>query len=74
MGKVFLLGRDRNIWNDGNDLVALKSRTSSNRFSAWIVDNLTPLFHYFIGRHIKVSKHAASVPIYDGLTVLATGS
>jgi hypothetical protein len=55
MGKVFLLGRGRNIWHDGQDLVALKSRTSSNKFSAWIVDTLTPLFHYFIGKPFKVS-------------------
>jgi hypothetical protein len=56
MGKVFLMGRDRNIWNDGKDLVSLKPRSSSNRFPAWIVDMLTPLFHYLIGKYIKVSK------------------
>jgi hypothetical protein len=56
MGSVFLIGRDRNVWSHGQDLVALKARDSSNRFSNWIVDKLTPLYHYTFGRYYKVAS------------------
>jgi hypothetical protein len=56
MGSVFLIGRDRNVWNYGQDLIALKPSAPGNKFSAWLVDTLTPLYHYTLGRYHKVSK------------------
>lgn len=56
MGSVFLIGRDRNVWSHGQDLIALKGRDSRNRFSNWIVDKLTPLYHYAFGRYYKVTS------------------
>ena len=55
MGSVFLIGRDRNVWSHGQDLIALKGRDSSNKFSLWIIDTLTPMYHYAFGRYYKVT-------------------
>jgi hypothetical protein len=55
MGSVFLIGRDRNVWNHGQDLIALKPSAPRNKFSSWLVDNLTPLYHFTLGRYHRVS-------------------
>jgi hypothetical protein len=55
MGSVFLIGRDRNVWNYGKDLIALKVNAPGNKFSACLVDALTPLYQYTFGSYHKVS-------------------
>jgi hypothetical protein len=54
MGSVFLIGRDRNVWSHGQDLVALKRPASNNKFSAWLIETLTPLYHYTFGKYHRV--------------------
>lgn len=54
MGNVYLVGRDRHVWSEGVDLVALKSRTRTYPFAGWLM-NAMPSFHSLFGRHFKVS-------------------
>lgn len=55
MGGVFLIGRDRNVWKDDQDLIALQKRPQGNQFSLWLTDTLTPLYHSTLGRYHRVS-------------------
>lgn len=58
MGGVFLIGRDRNVWSHGQDLLALKKPASNNKLSAWLVETCTPLYHYSFGRYYKVGPRS----------------
>lgn len=54
MGSIFLIGRDRNVWKNGQDLIALERRPQGNQFSLWLTDKVTPLYHLIIGRYHRV--------------------
>ncbi|PMD16822.1 hypothetical protein NA56DRAFT_579789 [Hyaloscypha hepaticicola] len=74
IGSVFLIGRDRNVWNYGEDLSALKPSAPGNKFSAWLVDTLTPLYHHTLGRYHRkpakeVLKYAPNTVHYSDSTV-----
>ncbi|KAF2094721.1 hypothetical protein NA57DRAFT_45802 [Rhizodiscina lignyota] len=52
MGAVYLTGRDRDVWKDGVDLVALKSAERHYPFVSWL-NGLTPTFHRIFGKYYK---------------------
>lgn len=51
LGDVRLVGRDRNIWADGVDLVSIEDGERSYPLTNWIADYLVPIFHRVLGRH-----------------------
>jgi hypothetical protein len=54
MGNVRLIGNDRNVWVDGKDLIAVRSRSSDNKVFRLLADTFTPLYHHIFGRYHKV--------------------
>lgn len=57
MGNFPLLGLDRTTWDKDHetDLVALRARRQSDFFSNWVIENIVPKFHHFIGAKFKAS-------------------
>lgn len=57
MGNFPLLGLDRKTWDKDHetDLVALRPRRQSDFFSNWVIENIVPKFHHFIGARFKAS-------------------
>ncbi|KAH0834597.1 hypothetical protein FOPE_03745 [Fonsecaea pedrosoi] len=55
LGAVYLTGRDREVWSQGTDLVAIADRPRSNRLRSWIADYLVPALHR-IGRHLRTIR------------------
>ncbi|KAF7883702.1 uncharacterized protein EAF02_005622 [Botrytis sinoallii] len=53
LGGVFLIGRDRNIWADGKDLVAIQEKVPENIFFELWANTITPIYHYSVGRFYK---------------------
>ncbi|KIW81816.1 hypothetical protein Z517_04842 [Fonsecaea pedrosoi CBS 271.37] len=45
LGAIYLTGRDREVWSQGTDLVAIADRPRSNRLRIWIADSLVPTLH-----------------------------
>lgn len=54
MGGVFLVGRDRNVWAERKDLIAILAKPSDNKVFRLLADKLTPLYHYAFGKYHKV--------------------
>ena len=52
LGAVYLTGRDRNIWTDGEDLMSIMERHHMNALSYGIAEYLVPLYWRLVGRHI----------------------
>ncbi|KAI3319794.1 hypothetical protein HD806DRAFT_525117 [Xylariaceae sp. AK1471] len=67
MGNVFLLGLDRNIWEetDLSELLCLRPRASDSWFTKFVMDRLIQLYHYSIGKFFKKPDDAD----YHGNTV-----
>ncbi|MCJ1382471.1 hypothetical protein MMC17_005584 [Xylographa soralifera] len=58
MGDVYLVGRDRNIWEAANthDMISLQHRERETVFSRWVTKNLLRKYHNLIGRHIMKAE------------------
>ena len=54
MGSVFLVGRDRNVWALGKDLIAVRAKSSDNKVFRLLADTFTPLYHHTMGKYHKV--------------------
>ncbi|TEY78284.1 hypothetical protein BOTCAL_0050g00150 [Botryotinia calthae] len=53
MGSVFLIGRDRNVWADGKDLVAIQENAPDSMFFEIWANTITLIYHYTIRRFYK---------------------
>lgn len=59
MGNVYLIGLDRHLWSQGDDMIALENcEQEINNFSEWLLDRLRG-FHYQCGRRFKKPKGTA---------------
>lgn len=56
MGNFPLVGLDRNTWSSiyENDLMAVRTRPSSDYLSDWITHTIVPSFHRMVGEKYKV--------------------
>lgn len=45
LGGVYLLGRDRDVWSQGRDLMTLTLSPHTNRFSRFVANKAFPLYH-----------------------------
>lgn len=73
MGNFPLLGLDRTTWDKDHetDLVALRPRRQSDFFSNWVIENIVPKFHHFIGARFKTPDPLSSgLFTYDDNTLL----
>jgi hypothetical protein len=61
MGSVFLVGRDRKVWDEGKDLIAVRAKASDNKMFRLLADTLTPMYHYTFGKYHKVCEDAPYV-------------
>ncbi|KAL0259411.1 hypothetical protein SLS55_005147 [Diplodia seriata] len=59
-GNIQLLGRDRRVWEDGRDLVALRSPERAYPFARWIM-KAVPAFHTLFSRRPEVSQGPVQV-------------
>lgn len=59
MGSVFLLERDRDVWEltEPSELLALDGGRCDDLLSKWMSKSSTTWFHRFFGRHFKAGTH-----------------
>ncbi|KAK3652931.1 hypothetical protein LTR56_004879 [Elasticomyces elasticus] len=60
LGGISFLGRDREIWTEGRDLVSIGHRPRSNRLHDWISGWLMPAAYRSIGRRIAPCRPATT--------------
>jgi hypothetical protein len=56
MGNFPILGPDHDSWSteNGDDLLMVQRRESSDPFSRWLINSFIPWFHKLIGKRFKV--------------------
>jgi hypothetical protein len=54
LGGVYLTGRDRDIWSDGQDLAAIGCPASQTHATAWVAESVLPAI-YRVWRSVLVS-------------------
>ena len=56
MGGVYLLGRDRDVWERPNpgDLITLKPDYGKDLLSSWLNAKFIGTYHQVLGRYFKV--------------------
>jgi hypothetical protein len=54
MGNVRLIGYDRDVWEKGEDLIAICPRAKDNQVFRIFADIVAPLYHAMLGRFFKV--------------------
>ncbi|KAF7898809.1 hypothetical protein EAE99_012344 [Botrytis elliptica] len=74
MGSVFLIGRDRNIWADGKDLVAIQEKVPENIFFELWANTITPIYHDSVGRFyrkpdIETTDYASNIVDYSDTVI-----
>jgi hypothetical protein len=45
LGGVYLTGRDRDVWSDGQDLAAIGCPASQTRATAWVAESVLPVIY-----------------------------